>query len=440
MVEVAETNTYISDFAAFVEKNTLGGPSWLPAKRQEAMDRFADLGFPTTRHEEWLYTNVAPIQKADLSLATSYASHGFTEEKVRELTFDIGDAHTIVFVNGIFSPELSDLGKLPKGATVDSLAASLGSEGAIADHLTKYAKFDDHAFVALNTAYLRDGLFLHLAKGAVVEKPIHLVYLGAAPEGGIACHPRNLLIAEANSQATVVESHAGNDGQVYFTNEVTEAYLAENAHFSHYKVNRSGDASFHVSTFQVHQERSSVLYSQNLCFGGALVRNDINTYLDGEGVDSTFDGLFLIKGDQHVDNHTKVDHAKPHCESHELYKGILDDKATSCFNGKIFVHEDAQKTDAFQSNMNLLLSDTAQAATKPQLEIFADDVKCSHGATIGQLDKEALFYLRARGIAEPMAKSLLTYAFANDVVQRIKLDTLREQLDDFLYNQLPQAS
>lgn len=442
MVELAEQRSAtvsrdVERFEAFAEKLTLGGPAWLPERRREAIERFAALGYPTTRHEEWLYTNVSPIEKTDYTLADRYRSNGIDGAALDAMTFDVGDVHRIVFVNGHFSPELTDLGKLPKGVKIDSLAASLATEPAIDTHLTQYAAYDEQAFVALNTAFMTDGLFVHLESGAKLDKPLHVVFVAAAPDGPVACHPRNLIVVEPNAEGTIIESHVGRDGENTFTNEITEIFVAENAHLQHYKVARGGNEAMHVATLQVRQERSGVFYSQNICLGGKLTRNDINTYLNGEGIDSTFDGLFVAGGEQHVDNHTRVDHAMPHCQSHELYKGILDDKATSCFNGKIFVHEDAQKTDAFQSNMNMLLSDTAQANTKPQLEIFADDVKCSHGATIGQLDADALFYLQARGLPASYARSLLTYAFANDVVQRIKLDALRESLDTWLFNRLP---
>jgi len=441
MVQVAEEkhNAWVERLEGFLANLTGGGPKELPAVRRAAIERFAELGFPTTRHEEWKYTNVATIRDTDFETAASYASHGFDEKTVDAMAFDIGDSHKLVFVNGLFSPEMSDIGKLPEGVRIDSLAACLGSEPAIEAHLAKYASYQEQSFVALNTAYLRDGLFLHVPRGKRVEKPVHVIFVGAAPDKPTACHPRNLIVCDENSEAAVVETHLGRDGEHSFTNAVTEIALAKNARLQHYKVNRSGDAAAHVATLQVHQERDSVFYSQNIHFGGALTRNDINTFLDGEGVDSTFDGLFVVSGEQHVDNHTRVDHAKPHGVSHELYKGILDGKATSCFNGKIFVHEDAQKTDAFQQNMNLLMSTDSQANTKPQLEIFADDVKCSHGATVGQLDTDALFYLRARGIPEPTAKALLTYAFANDVVQRIKVEPLRQALDDYLFHELPES-
>jgi len=440
MVEVAERHTaWVEEFEPFLSGLTLGGPEGLAEKRREAIDRFATLGFPTRRDEEWKYTSVDKIATGDFTLAKRYDAHGITDADLNRWCFDVGDAHRIVFVNGLFSPELSDVGKLPGGAGVDSLAASLASDETIAAHLARHAAFDQRGFVALNTAFLTDGAFVHLAKGAALRKPVHLVYVATAGDRPVVCHPRNLFVAEEDSEGAIVETHVGPDGKVVFTNEVTEVVLGPNARLQHYKLNRTGDRALHVSMLQTYQERTSNFYSQNICLGGDLTRNDIDLYLDGEGIDSTIDGLYYISGTQHVDNHTRVDHAKPHCQSHELYKGILDGEATSCFSGKIFVHEKAQKTDAFQSNRNLLLSETALANTKPQLEIFADDVKCSHGATIGQLDRDALFYLRSRGIPERTAKSLLTYAFANDVIQRVKVEALREALDRHLSHHVPEV-
>jgi Fe-S cluster assembly protein SufD len=441
MVEVIEKkHAFLADFEAFEKNLTIGGPSWLPGLRREAIGKFGEMGIPTTRHEEWKYTSLKPLEETVFDLANRYRSGGLTQASVSEMIFDVPDAIRIVFVNGHFSPELSDLHKLPKGVRVDSLGASLGADETVASHLTRHVRLDDRPFVALNTAFLKDGALVHVAKGVVLERPIHLISLGRSEEGRPAIfHPRNLVVAEENCQFTLIESHAGARGEVYFANAVTEMVLAENAVVQHYKVNRDSSSAFHVAMQQVRQARTSNLYSFNISFGGRIVRNDIEVVLDGEGCEATIDGLYVVTASQHVDNHTLVDHAKPHCASHELYKGILDGDATSAFAGKIFVREGAQKTDAKQTNQNMLLSDTALANTKPQLEIYADDVKCTHGATIGQLDRDAVFYLRSRGIGLEAAKSLLTYAFANDIIQRIKNDALREQLDEYLFSHLPEG-
>jgi Fe-S cluster assembly protein SufD len=324
-------------------------------------------------------------------------------------------------------------GDLPAGTLVLSLARALREHpGLIVSHLGRYAKFDEHAFTALNTAFFHDGAFIYVPKGVVVEKPIHLLYVSAPHARPQAVHPRNLIVAGENSQITIVESYLGRDGDTYFTNAVTEVVAGPNAVIDHYKVQREGDAAFHVATLQVHQERASNFRSHSIALGGALVRNDVNAVLAAEGCECVLNGLTMAGGRQLIDNHTRIDHAKPNCNSHELYKAVLDGKAHGVFNGKIFVHADAQKTDAKQTNQTLLLSADATIDTKPQLEIFADDVKCTHGATVGQLDDNMIFYLRSRGIGRAAARSLLTFAFANDIISRIKVGPVRRQLEELL--------
>jgi len=442
MVEaVADKHPFLLDFEKFERNLTLGGPVGLSEARREAIARFAGIGFPTQRDEDWKYTNLKPLEATRFALAARGRTGGLGDDAVSRMTFEPPESARLVFVNGHFSPELSDLGRLPAGVRVDSLGASLASDPAIAAHLTRIAAQENRPFVALNTAFLADGAFVFVPRGVVLSHPIHLVFFGTEEDGrAIVSHPRSLVVAEESAQLRLVESHAGRDGEIYFTNAVTEMVLGENAIVERTKVNRDSRSAFHVSSLDVHQARSSTLLDVSVSFGGRLVRNEIRVLLGGEGCDATIDGLTLISGNQHVDTQTLVDHAHPHCTSHELYKGILDDEATSAFNGKILVREKAQKTDAKQTNMNLLLSDSALANTKPQLEIYADDVKCTHGATIGQLDHEALFYLRSRGISESAAKSLLTYAFANDVIQRIKNEPVRERLDAFLFERLPEGS
>jgi len=298
--------------------------------------------------------------------------------------------------------------------------------------LGRHAQFTTQAFVALNTAALEDGAFVHIKRGTVVDEPIHLLFVSTPSAGPTVSHPRTLIIAEENCQATIVESYSGTPDRVYFTNAVTEVAVAENAVLDHYKVQRESLKAYHVATMQLQLARSANFSSHSIALGGSLVRNDANAYLGGEGIECTLNGVYLGNDRQVIDNHTAIDHAMPHCNSHEVYKGILDGHSRGVFNGKIFVRQDAQKTDAKQTNQTLLLSPTAQIDTKPQLEIFADDVKCTHGATIGQLSDEALFYLRARGIPKDQARALLTYAFAGDIVSRIKVDAIRAQLDQVL--------
>src|SRR5262249_41723876 len=308
----------------------------------------------------------------------------------------------LVFVNGRFQGELS---KLPRGIEVGSLAATMQSGHATAEqHLARHAGYKDHAFVALNTAFLEDGAFIEVPKETVLEQPLHLVFL-SVPTGPVVSHPRSLIVVGRDAQVSVVESYFGFSEKTYFTNAVTEIVAGENAIVEHYKLQQEQEQAFHVSTLQVHQERASSFTSHSISLGGALVRNDVNTVLDGEGAESTLNGLYIGKGAKRVDNHTTIDQAQPHCSSREIYKGILDGKASAVFNGKIVVRKGAQKTDAKQTNKNLLLSEDATINTKPQLEIYADDVKCTHGATIGQLGEESVFYLRSRGIGQEEARA-----------------------------------
>ena len=433
MLEVIEEkDVYLSSFAEF-EKGAAAAPAWLRRLRGTAMDRFAELGFPTLRDEDWRFTNLAPLVRVPFRPATSFTLSGRATERLRDFSLDGGDGIQLVFVNGRYAPSLSTVRPLPAGVNAGSLAAVLATHPErVEPHLGRHAGYEEHAFVALNTAFIRDGAFVSIPKGAVVNGPIHLVFVSTAPAEATVSHPRNLILLGVNSQATVVESYLGPDGETYFSNAVTEVVGAENAVLDHYKVQREGVEAFHVATTQVHLGRGANYTSTSIALGGTLVRNEVNVVLGAEGDECTLNGLYMAAGRQLVDNHTRIDHAKPHCASHELYKGILDGKARGVFNGKIFVHPDAQKTDAKQTNKTLLLSEDAVINTQPQLEIFADDVKCTHGATIGQLAADAIFYLRSRGIGRDEARSLLTYAFANDIVGRIKVEPIRARLEEML--------
>jgi Fe-S cluster assembly protein SufD len=360
---------------------------WIRELRDAAFQRFSELGFPTTRNEEWRFTNVAPIARA---------------------TF------------GAVKPER--LLRVPAG-----VARLTAADGEARVHLARYASMDANAFVALNTAFLNDATVLQVPKGAVIKEPIEIDFQIAHPG---AAHPRILILVGANAQCTIVESYSGTGR--YFTNAVTEMVAGEGAVIDHYKVQRESLDAFHVATMQAQLGRSANFVPHNISLGGALVRNDVNVTLS-EGVEATINGLYIANGTQHVDNHTVIDHAKPHGTSHELYKGILDGHAHAVFSGRIIVRQDAQKTDSKQTNKNLVLSDDAVIDTKPELQIHADDVRCTHGATIGQLDAESMFYLRSRGIGKNEARSLLIYAFAQDVVDRVKVPELRESLEGFLF-------
>jgi Fe-S cluster assembly protein SufD len=409
-----QTNPYLSDFERF-EKET-AATTWpaLHHLRKAAISRFAALGFPGPRDEEWRFTPVTPLVKVPFERSHADGS---------SFTFD--------------QP-------LPEGVVLCSLAEALDKYTSLVEpHLGHYAGYKGHTFTALNTAFLRDGVFFYVPPGRVVEGTVYLRYrptsVGKAPQ---VWHRRSLIVLGATGQATVVEEFAGPERATYFTNAVTEVVLGENAVLDHYKVQEEGSEAFHFHALQVQQDRGSNFSSHAVTFGGQWVRNEINAVLAAEGCECTLNGLYLAAGQQLIDNHTAIDHAKPHCNSHELYKGILDGKARGVFNGKIYVRQDAQKTDAKQTNQTLLLSDDATINTKPQLEIYADDVKCTHGATVGQLDAESLFYLRSRGIGAAEARALLTYAFANDVICRIKVDALRERLEHKLLaaGRLPEAA
>jgi len=434
-----DTDPYLSSFAQLQKELEGKQPPWLQQIRQAAISRFSDLGFPTSRQEEWKYTKVDPIRRT-LFRPAAYEPNGLTTERLTGLTFCNLQCPRLVFLNGHYSAELSSLKGLPKTVQVKSVAGVLEQDpDLVKPHLTQHARYEDHPFVALNTALIQDGALVHVPKGEVIQEPIHLLFLSTAAEEAVAVHPRNLILVEGNSQVTIVESYIGLHQGVYFTNSVTEIVAAENTVVDHYKLHQESKKAFHIATLQVYQDRSSNVRTFNATLGGELTRNEVNVVLDGEGAECHLDGLYLISGTQHVDNHTRLEHAKPHCDSREIYKGILDEKATGVFHGRIVVRPGAQKTDSKQTNNNLLLSDGALINTKPQLEIYADDVKCTHGATIGQLDPDALFYLRSRGIDRTTARSLLIYAFASQVVNRIKVDLVRTELDDYLFSWLPEG-
>lgn len=429
-----------TDYAAsFARLECPQEPQWLQAIRQAAMERFSELGFPTSRQEEWKYTKVDFTRKMIFE-AESSRSNGLTTDRLNELTFGNLECPRLVFVNGYYSQELSSLQELSSQIQVQSLSeVLLQNPERVEPHLTRYAGYQDHAFVALNTAFIQDGAFVRIPGGKRIEQPIHLLFLSAAPGGGSISHPRNLVVLEDNSQATILESYVGLGPGPYFTNPVTEITVGKNANLDHYKLHRESDETFHVATLQIHQDRSSKVRTFDATLGGALTRNEVNGVLDGEGAECALDGLYLVSGGQHVDNHTRLEHAKPHCDSREVYKGILDGQATGVFHGRILVQPEAQKTDSKQTNNNLLLSDDAVINTKPQLEIYADDVKCTHGATVGQLDEDALFYLRSRGIGATMARSLLVYAFATQLTETIRVESVRTAVNEYLFSWLPEG-
>lgn len=427
-----EQEVFVADFDRLERRLNAGRRPWVQRLRRAAMARFAELGLPTTRQEEWRFTDISPLVETAFEPAEPPRDVP-TAAHLHAAGLPALFGPRMVFLGGHYSRQLSSAEAAPAGVILRSLADVLRRRPQSAEpHLGRYAGYEDHPFVAINTAFIDDGALVCIPRGTVVEQPIHLVYASSAAERPYVAHPRNLILVGPHAEVKIVETYLGLDGNRYFTNAVTEVVLGEGAVLDHYKLQREGPGAFHLSTVQAHQRRESTWSSHLISFGAALARHETNTRLDAEGCRSTLGGLYMAGGRQHVDSRTRIDHARPHCSSQELYKGILDGRAKGVFNGKIFVHQDAQKTDAKQTNQALLLSDQAVINTKPQLEIFADDVKCTHGATVGQLDREALFYLRSRGMSSGHARNLLIYAFANEVISQMRVERIRAQLEQAL--------
>jgi Fe-S cluster assembly protein SufD len=440
MSQVAKEKT--NNFSAYqlLAKTREGrDPAWLVNLRGKAAESFESLDFPTTRHEEWKYTNVAPILKIPYRQPTDQDESGLTRVSIAPFTFAESRRSQLVFVNGLFSTNLSDLSDLPHGITVANFShLTAEQEKIFSNHLATYADYRDEFFTALNTAHLGDGAFVHIPEGHVVETPIHLLFISTGKDPSVS-HPRTLIVAGKASKAVIIESYVSTGGDVYLTNAVAEVFAAQDSVITHYRLQEENERAFHIASTQVFQERGSNYSSYAISLGGEIARHDLKVALSDENIETTIDGLYITTGKQHIDNHTTIDHEKPHCRSYQLYKGILDDKSRAVFNGKVVVREGALLTDARQLNKNLLLSREATINTKPQLEIFADDVKCSHGATVGQLEDEELFYLSTRGIAPDQARALLTFGFAEDVIGKIKLKSVRKQLDRMVLEKLHQS-
>jgi Fe-S cluster assembly protein SufD len=407
-------------------------PRWVMQARESAIAQFQRLGFPTTKLEQWRFTSVAPIAERTFQLAAD--GIGLVD---RRLTSPLSEnAALAVCVNGRFAPTLSSLDTLPTGVRILGLEATLASNpGLVEPYLGKLTLTQTNAFTSLNTAFLRDGLIILIAPNVILERPIEVVFAAVADDAATVSHPRFLMIAGEGSQATILERYVG--GGSAFTNAVDEVWVGANAVVDHYKLQEEPADSFHIASMFLHSARNGNCSSHSLTFGGGLVRNEIVAVLDGEGIDCTLNGLYVGREKQLIDNHTTIDHAMPHCGSHEVYKGILADRARGVFNGKIIVRPDAQKTDAKQTNKALLLSDDANVNTKPELEIFANDVKCTHGAAIGQLDEDAMFYLRSRGLSVAESRAMLIHAFASDILNKVKIAPVREYLEEILTARLP---
>ena len=412
-------------------------PRWVHTLRQDAFARFAETGFPTTHDEDWRFTSVAAVANTAFELAGPE-----TVEREQLEPFGASQFATrLVFVNGLFSEELSNLSTLPKGVKADSLAAQTKSDpSGVEPYLGRYLNFRRDPFAALNTAFIEDGAYVYVPRGVVVEAPIYVLFVTVPGSTPTMNHPRNLIIAEQNSTVTVVEDYVSLGEGITFSNAATELVAGDNANVSHYMIVREGDQAYNFSTLRIQQGRSANVATHSLLLSGALVRNNVHPVLAGEGSECLINGLFMANGRQHMDNYMLVEHASPHCDSRQFYNGILNGQSHGVFHGRIIVHKDAQKTDAKQTNRNLLLSDDAQIDTKPQLEIYADDVKCTHGATIGQVDENALFYLRSRGLAEPEARHVLLLAFANECLDRMSSVEVRQHLERLFVDYLPEAS
>jgi Fe-S cluster assembly protein SufD len=421
-------------------------PAWLRALRERGFARFCEVGFPTTRNEDWRFTNVNAIAQTPFQLARDARQAGAVYGDTLDACLIPGAACHLVFVNGRFASELSELGSLPEGVRVGSLAQAIAEGGASSEshggeaHLGRYLNIERDAFAALNTAFIEDGAYVYLPRRTVLEAPIYFLFISIPTQHPEMTNPRNLIVAEDATEASIVEDYVSLGSGVSFSNAVTELVAGDGAVISHYLLEREDRQAFNVSTLRTQQGRSANVSSHSVLLGGGLVRNNVHPVLAGEGGECLINGLFIGNGRQHMDNYMLVEHASPHCSSRQFYNGILDGYSHGVFHGRIIVHKDAQKTDAKQTNRNLLLSDDAQIDTKPQLEIYADDVKCTHGATIGQVEENALFYLRSRGIDESSARSLLLLAFANECLDRMKCRPVRDYLQDLVQGWLPGIS
>jgi Fe-S cluster assembly protein SufD len=437
MATALRSKNYHQAFTELEQLRKASEPVWLRHLRAEGWDIFHSSGFPNVRDEDWRFTNLAPLTRTEFRRAAETTISRTAIEKSRLA----GAVCQLVMVNGRYAPELSDLSNLPAGLEVSGLAQALNrkTEG-VEQHLGRYANLRRDAFAALNTALWEDGAYIHIHRGARIEKPIHLLFVTADADVSVMTHPRSLIVAEQASQAAVVEDYISLGPGAALSNSVTELAAADDAIISHYLVERENFNSFNISTLRLEQARNSSVSSHSILLGGGLVRNNVHPVLNGPGAECLINGLFVGGGRQHLDNYMLVEHASPHGSSRQFYNGILDQHARGVFHGRIVVHKDAQKTDAKQTNRNLLLSDDARMDTKPQLEIRADDVKCTHGATIGRIEDEPLFYLRSRGLDEVSARNLLLFAFAAECLDRMKEQPARDFVEQFIRQRLQEIA
>ncbi len=409
-----------------------GTAPWLKAVRQQALDEFKLKSLPAKKVEDWKYTSLWALSKH--AFTHEAASIELTPKQVADVAILI-DAYRVVIIDGQFSQQHSTIDTLTDGVAITSL---MSADNEIGSQLGQQVDLEKPGLTALNTMLMTEGVVIRIDQGVELDKPIELLVINTGKTANLANHLRNKVVLAEGSQATLIEHYVGlTDESTYFTNVVTEVSLAKAAKLTHYKLQQESLKAFHIATLAATQAAESQWLTNNISLGAKLARNDIHSQLLGEQSHVTLDGMYLVKGDQHVDNHTRIDHAVPNTTSDELYKGVLDDNSHAVFNGKVFVHKDAQKTDANQSNHNLLLSRGCEIDTKPEMEIYADDVKCGHGSTVGQLNVDHLFFLRARGLDEVSARSLLTYAFAVEVLTRIPTPVIRESLANVIEQRLP---
>ena len=431
---------YESAFARFEQGLNGGSTSPLHLARRRSLASFAARGFPTTADEEWRFTSVAPIAATRYVPSVSPGAAGVAASEVSRWALPGDGSVLLVFVNGHFAPEHSRIPALPRGVRIGSLAAALASDPSLpVMEFSGESGNGQDAFGALNTAFLTDGAFVAVADGVTFEAPVHIFCLAAPGSEPLLVLPRHLVLAGKGARVNVLETYGGTTPGGFLTDAVTDIRVGPGAVVEHDTLQMEGRSSYHVGTTHVTLGAGAAFTSNAITLGGALVRNNVSAVFAGEDAECTLNGLSVATGTQHIDNHTVIIHAVPRCRSHELYKAVLDGSARGVFNGKIFVRQDAQKTDAKQTNRTLLLSDDATIDTKPQLEIFADDVKCTHGAAVGQLDEDQVFYLRSRGIGEAEARDLLTFAFATDVINRVHVSALRDRLDTLLHARLRQG-
>jgi len=427
---MAHVDQLVGSYRAWASNGASGAPDWLKDLREGGIARFHDLGFPNMKQEAWRFTSVAPIAEGAFELARPPARVPTLDEIRPYLLLEAGPR--LVFVDGFFQPSLST----PFFDDVQSLAHVVAHRpDLVRAHLGKYAGIQDKPFSALNTAFVQEGAFVHVPAKATVELPIQLLFLATGGKPAVA-HPRNLVVVEREARASIVETYAALADGVYWINAVTEIVVGDGARLDHHRVQREGARAYHVATTQSHQGRDSTLNMHFVAFGGTLARHDIESVMAGPGGTLILNGLYLLADAQHADHHTTIDHAADHCQSHEYFNGVLDDRSRGVFTGRIIVRPGAQKTDSKQTNNNLLLSANAHADSQPQLEIYADDVKCTHGSTVGPLDPRAMFYLRSRGVGEEEARRLLTYGFAAEILGRMEVAPLRAQLDAIVRGRL----